>query len=204
MNPPDATYVRRRSRVDFTSLGFPPPPTVGDPDPLADEVADAIDYVRTVTWRPLDDTMPVELANMAARAVWLRTEQQVYLADPDASEGANDELTQSFSAGGYSETRRDPTRRGEQRSVNPNPDLDRLLWLVMTDEARAWWRAFLSGQMPPVAIPAGIGNVSEVAWNWTHFAPYEDVVDGETLRSTYMQPVDPGDLPWVPDPLGDT
>lgn len=203
MDTPTAAYVRARTpRFDWSEVGYPAPDGPGDP--LDEEVGDAIEYVQNVTWRKLDDTMPVELARSALRAVLLRTQQQVIQADPDMVETANDEVVQSFSAGGYSETRKDPGRRGEQSQVNPNPDLSRLLWLLMTPEAFSWWRAFLSGQAPglPASVALGGFQVLEVAWDLIHAPPYEDVLPDQ-YRSTYFQPVDPGDLPWVPDPYGE-
>lgn len=202
MDTPDASYVRRRSRYDLSQAGFPSP-TGNALDPLEDEVADAVEYVESVTWRKLDATMPDPYARMAARAVWLRVEQQIVTGDPDMVDVVNDEVTQSQSAGGASESRKDPGRRGEQSQINPNPDLARLLWLVMTPEAVAWWKAFLSNQMPAIPLSALQGgfHVTEVAWDLVHAEPYSDVRSG--YHSTYLNPVDPGDLPYVPDPYGE-
>lgn len=201
METPDAAYVRLRSRLNLTDLGFPPP-EVSSPDPLQEEVADAVEYVENVTWRKLDGTMPDQLARSAAKAVWLRTEQQVVIGEGDMVETANDELVSSFSAGGYSETRKDPGRRGEQTQVSPNPDLSRLLWLVMTPEARLWWRAYLKGE--PMYPPGTGFNVVEVGWNLRHAAPYADVQPGYLLPPSYGDldgggPIDPE--PYI-DPMG--
>lgn len=201
MVTPDAAYVRRRSALDWDEQGFP----VGDPDPLEDEVADAVEYVQGVTWRKLDDTMPLELERRAARAAWLRTEQQVILRGADMVADVNDEVTQSESAGGASVTKKDPGRRGEQQQINPNGDLARLLWQLMTPEAFAWWRAFLSGQAPPLPASVAMGGfmVLETAWDLVHASPYQDVIDTDVYRSVYFGRPDPGDVPYVPDPLGE-
>jgi hypothetical protein len=204
MDTPTAAIVRFRTpRYSWSDVDYPPvtPPA---PDPLDEEVLDAVEYVEAVTWRKLDATMPDAYARMAVRAVVLRTQQQVETASSDMVNTVNDEVTQSQSAGGASESRRDPGRRGEQQQVNPNPDLARLLWLIMTPEAQGWWRAFLTNQMP--GLPASVamggfhGKLVEVVWDMWHREPYQDVLTDEN-RSTYLAPVDPGDLPWVPDPL---
>lgn len=204
MDTPTGTYVMQRApRYDWAGAGYP----TDDPTSLDEEVLDAVEYVQNVTWRLLDATMPLGLARSAARAVMLRTQQQVSQADPDMVESAADELTSSQSAGGASETKRafsDMKSANEAFLVNKWPALNDLLWAVMTPEARAYWKAFLSGEMP--ALPPGYleggFNVVEVAWDMIHAEPYSDVAPG--YHSTYLNPIDPGDLPYVPDPYGDT
>jgi hypothetical protein len=201
VDTPSGTYVMARApRFDWAGAGFPDGPS------LDDEVADAVEYVQNVTWRKLDATMPVAFERTAARAVVLRAQQQVQQADADAVEAASDELFTSSSAGGASESRRafsDYKSANEALLVNRWPALNDLLWAAMTSDAQAWWRARLKGEMPPVpadVLAAGF-LVTEVAWDWVHASPYEDVLPG--YHSTYLAPVDPGDLPLVLDPLGD-
>lgn len=208
MNPLDAAYVRSRTqRYDWSLVDFPAPEG-SDPDPLDEEVLDAVEYVEGVTWRKLDDTMPDSLARRAAKAAIMRTQQQVQQEDADQVETASDELTSSFNASGYSENRRAFSDYGAANKallVNKWPALNDLLWAVMTPEARSWWRSFLTGEMPglPAELATGGFNVLEVAWDAFHAAPYDDVVTESAFRSTYLNPVDPGDLPYVPDPYGE-
>lgn len=190
----------RAPRFDWAAAGY------ADGASLDEEAADAVEYVQNVTWRKLDDTMPAQFARSAARAVVLRTQQQVQQADADTVEAAADELFTSSSAGGASESRRafsDYKSANEALMVNRWPALNDLLWAVMTAEAQAWWRAFLTNQMPavPAAVLQGGFMVMEVAWDLVHASPYEDVLPG--YHSTYLAPIDPGDLPYVPDPYGD-
>jgi hypothetical protein len=201
MDTPDGTYVVGRApRFDWAGAGYANGPS------LDEEVGDAVEYVEGVTWRKLDATMPAAYARRAARAVVMRTQQQVTQADPDAVESAADELTSNQGAGGASESRRafsDYKSANEALLVNRWPALNDLLWGVMTPDAQAWWRAFLKGEMP--AVPSGYleggFNVTEVAWDLVHADPYSDVAPG--YHSTYLAPVDPGDLPLVQDPYGD-
>ena len=199
MDTPDGTYVMRRApRFDWDSAGYPP----DSPETLDDEVGDAVEYVQNVTWRLLDSTMPPAYARSAARAVVLRTQQQVTQADPDQVESAADELVSSQSAGGASETKRafgDFKAANEALLVNKWPALNDLLWAVMTPEARAYWTAFLKGEMPalPIGFLNGGFNVVEVAWDGWHFGPYSDVTPGWINRP------DAGDLPTQVEPYGD-
>lgn len=201
MDTPTGTYVMQRApRFDWAGAGYTDGPS------LDEEVGDATEYVQNVTWRALDATMPAAFARSAARAVVLRTQQQVTQADPDMVESAADELTSSQSAGGASESKRafsDFKSANEALLVNKWPALNDLLWAVMTPEARLWWKAWLTGEMPPLppGYLAGGFNVTEVAWDLVHAEPYSDVAPG--YHSTYLNPIDPGDLPYVPDPYGD-
>lgn len=211
MNTPTAAIVRSRTpRYDWSAVGYPAP-TASDTDPLDEGVADAVEYVQGVTWRKLDDTMDPAFERRATRAVILRAQQQVQQEDPDLVEtAAEGELVSSFSASGYSETRRaysDFKAANDALLVNRWPALSDLLWAVMTPEAQAWWRAFLKGEMPglPAAVALGGFSVVETAWDLVHAWPYEDTPPWlDSYRSTYLQPVDPGDLPYVPDPYGET
>jgi hypothetical protein len=196
VDTPTGSYVVGRApRFDWAAAGYPDGPS------LDDEAADAVEYVENITWRKLDESMPAAWARSAARAVVMRTQQQVTQADPDMVESAADELTNSQGAGGASESRRafsDFKSANEALLVNRWPALNDLLWAVMTPEARAWWLAFLKGEMPalPAAFLEGGFNVVQVAWDAAHYAPYENVTPG------YLNPPDPNDLPYVPEPYG--
>src|SRR5437764_676041 len=155
MNAPTAADIREWSRVDFADPDLDyPEPSGSDPDPLQPVVDRATSYVSFVTGRTYDGTVPGLLVPLMNQAAQMRTEQIAQQLKADTVETAGDiDLIGSFSAGGYSETRHDPDRRGEQRALNPWPALADLLWLLMTllpgevnaavDQMRDYWRYIL-------------------------------------------------------------
>jgi hypothetical protein len=169
MDRPDATRVREISQVDFDGRGFPAPEGA-DPDPLQLTVERACAYVEFITARVLDGSMPAMLDPIAEQAVQMRTEQIMFQTSDENAEVAGDfDLIGSFSAGSYSETRRDFMRQqGQIKPLNPWPALNDLLWMMLSlvpgeanavVEARAdYWRA-LDGPMPPA------WEVVEVDWS---------------------------------------
>ena len=142
---PTSSDVRGWSKVDFADRGFEVPlmvaPDLG-PDPLDVVVVQAVAYVWAVTGRDFA-SMPVELLDLARQAVRMRVEQQVMEQQDDAVESASDGLS-SFSAGNYSETRIDPTKRGSVKILNAWGALADVLWLLMTGERYEYWVGFLS------------------------------------------------------------
>jgi hypothetical protein len=68
------------------------------------------------------------------------------------------DLIQSFSAGNYSETRRSPKDAKEAHMLVPWPELNTLLWGLMTDDARDYWFAFFG-------VPVPAWDVQEVDWS---------------------------------------
>src|SRR5688572_30364250 len=99
MDPITVDDVQARSRLDFVSLGYP------DDDALQPLVDEAIAYVAAMTCRTIDE-IPEELAAIAYRAVTMRVEQILMTSHPEYVESAADDLIQSFSTPGYSETKR--------------------------------------------------------------------------------------------------
>jgi hypothetical protein len=188
--------MARAPRFDWGAAGF-----TDDGPSLDEEAADAVEYVEGVTWRKLDATMPDAYARRAAKAVVMRTQQQVVQGDPDMVETGADELTSNSSAGGASESRRgfnDYEAANKALLVNRWPALNDLLWQVMTPEAQAWWRAFLTGEMPavPAAYLEGGFNVVEVAWGAMSYSPYAG-----NAPSWLLSP-DANDLPTDPHAYG--
>jgi hypothetical protein len=182
-----AADVRRRTgSVDWDELGYPEPdPELQPPvaDPLDEVVLDATAYVATVTGRYWDGTPIPTLGSGAfpvivtageeflyAQAVRMRTVQVAFQEQGDYSESATDDVVGSFSAGSYSETRADPNRRGESKAVNSWPALESLLWLLMTDDQRDYWRYLAGGVNAPATL------TTETDWSGRNvgIGPYVD------------------------------
>jgi hypothetical protein len=165
--PPTAANVRSWSDLDFAGAGLPE----GSPDPLQVWVDRAVSYVTWVTARGYDDlVIPAHVLDLLNQAVQMRTEQVVMQSRAEQVETAGDiDLIQSFNAGAYSETRRDVSRRGESRALNPWPALDSILWMLMTlgpgeindrvSERLDYWR-YMLGLQPN----APSWSVVEVDW----------------------------------------
>lgn len=191
MTAPTSTDIRGWSKLDFSDpdIGYPAPAS-GATDTLDFIVSQANAYVAFVTARPLDATMPDDLVPIAQAAVLRRTEQIVEVAKPDSIDTAGDiDMIQAFTAGPYSETRRDTTARPNGPvTLNPWPELDRMLWLLLTDtpseaaaggnqavdERRDYWR-WACGLAPN--LPAW--QLVEVDWSrgldymQSSISPYE-------------------------------
>jgi hypothetical protein len=149
--PPTTADIHAWSKVDWNELSV-------DDVGLAELIARASVWVTAITFRPIDSTMPVWMEPLARQAIQMRTEQIAYQEQPDYVETAADDVLSSFSAGGYSESRTDPSRRGESRSLTSWKALSDILWLLMTPDAVAYWTEILSGKMPPAML------VTPVAW----------------------------------------
>lgn len=151
--------------------------------PLQRVVDRAVGYVVTVTGQ--DITAPILppslsealFASLFDQAVQMRTEQVVLQGRKGhLSSAASNSVISSFSAGSYSESHRDPTRRGEEKSINLWPDLDELLWLLMTPDKQDYWRAFLAGQGAPDFVVQqmdwmGIGGAVTFFEPWDRYVP---------------------------------
>lgn len=163
MTTPDVPTVKAISKIDFEALD-----ASFDDVQLAVVVAQADAYISQVTGRQFL-TMPPGLEPIATQAVVLRTEQIALRSQEDYTEGANDDVVGSFSAGSYSETKHDPNRRGEARPLNTNPALNELLWMLLApfpgypdpnvDTMYDYWQSLLGGVHAPAF------EVSEVDWS---------------------------------------
>lgn len=170
MDRPAVTDVKTWSRLDFSSLDEP----FTDTD-LENVVTRACDYIESVTGRRIDATFPVPLTSICQECVQLRTEQVVLQAQTDYLETVADDQIQSFSAGGYQETRvlgASRARTGRQPPtgyppVTPLVALNERLFLLMTEDMRDYWRSILMG----TPIPAF--EVTEADWgNYDGQYPY--------------------------------
>jgi hypothetical protein len=160
-NAPTTAEIRALSKVEFSEINYP----VETPDPLDPVVAQAIAYVEWMTGRVFDDTddaskpsygtfeqigvLNSRLFVLFTQAVRMRTEQIAMQSQDDYVETASDDVVSSFSASDYSETRADPTRRGESKSINTWKALSDLLLILMTPDRYSWWLAYLSGTPQP-------------------------------------------------------
>lgn len=150
MERPNAELVRKvLPMVDWVGLAgaVPQNPTEDDPDPLEFWVQAAVDYAEEVTGRPMDETMPARFVRAAQLVVALLASQQLINVSPDQMEAvAGAEVLQSFSADGYSESYRAPgdvdKAAAAAKMINPNPTINRLLWMLATDAKKAEWLAF--------------------------------------------------------------
>lgn len=175
-----AAEVREWSDLPFDRLGL------GDDTQLQQKVDRAAGYVFSITglsYAGAEMTVlamgpddPGLVTKLVEQAVQMRTEQVVMQERADYVESAaQNDVIASFSAGLYSESHRDPTRRGEARSINTWPALDELLWMLMTPDRFAWWQAYISG------TPAPEWSVQAVDWRttrdlWTWFEPWDRMV----------------------------
>lgn len=181
METPTAADVRDWSQLDFGRYGY------SDDTRLGVVVARSVGYVRYVTGQDLAAPTPPEnltadlMEPILQQAIQMRTEQIVLQGRRGhLDSAASNEVVSSFSAGSYHETRRDPSRRGEQRSLNTWPALDELLWMLMTPERFAWWWSYISGQpLPDFRIEEvhwGGGSLGSLTW----FEPWDRYVVGLT------------------------
>lgn len=106
---------------------------------------------------PISGT-PVK-APLMIQAVRMRTEQLVFQAQEGYLDTVTDDAIQSFSAGPYSETRGDASRRGEEKTLNAWRGLNDLLWTLMTEDRYSFWLSFITGAHTPAFA------VEEVAWD---------------------------------------
>ena len=166
--PPTVDELKSWSRVDFTSLDAP-----YTDDDLQVRIDRTTGYLQAYTGRMMDDTLPPQLVPIAQDAYQLRVEQIAFMEQPDYVETANDYAVQSFTAGNYSETRKEPGRTRYAGAttglppLNPNEMLNQDIWLLCTPEMQAYWQFVLQGtSIPSVAT-------TEVDWaNYDGLYPY--------------------------------
>lgn len=148
MDTPTVTSIQTWSKVPFDTLDAP-----FTDDDLTVALARAIAYIQFVTGRTLDGTMPAEFASLAEQATQMRVEQLVFQAQPDYVETGSDDQIATFSAGGYSETRRGPNDRAKAEAgrippINSWPSLNEMLWFLATEDKRDYWRTELGENTP--------------------------------------------------------
>ena len=166
--PPTVADVKGWSLVDFSSLDAPVPD-----DDLQVQLDRTCAYLAAVTGRPFDDSMPQPLLPIAQDAIQLSVELNSFKSQPDYVETASDDLIQSFSAGNYSETRKEPGRSRYTGMttglpvISDNPQLNQDIWLLCTPQMQEYWRFVLQNQGAPTI------EVTEADWgNYDGIYPY--------------------------------
>jgi len=184
--PPTVADIKGWSRVDFSSLDSP----YSDAD-LQVQLDRAVDYLVVTTGRTWDDTMPPPLVPIAQEATQLRVEQQCFQSQEDYAETSNDEAIQSFTAGNYSETRREPGRTRYAGlttgipTINPNEWLNHDIWLLCTSQMQEYWGLAINGASPFAGVAAI--ETTEVDWgNYDGLYPYSY---GVGMRSLLVDPM---------------
>lgn len=155
---------RRLTRVKQTRLGI----AAGQPNAdllLETELNRAAAYVEFVTGQPAgDSTMTLlgtmnatlttnSLASLVGQAIQMRTEQVTFQSQNGYVDDASDDVVNTFSVGGYSQSKSDPTRRGEEKTLNSWQALANVLWACMTPDRYYFWQVFLSAD-PDVGLGA--------------------------------------------------
>lgn len=169
--PPTVEQIEAWSRVDFTA--FDQPFTDAD---LQVRIDRSVSELQAITGRLFDDSMPPPLVTIAQEAVQLRVEQMCYQEQEDYSSTVADDQIQSFTAGNYSESKRSPRDRYTGLTtglpeINTNPWLNRDIWLLCTDDMRAYWIGTLQGQAAASLIPSQ--EITEADWgNYDGLYPY--------------------------------
>jgi hypothetical protein len=159
----DSDAFRALTRVKQSKLGIATP--AGD-DMLAVELDRAAAYVEFVTGQPAmdSDTTPfataigtvsaASLPVLMKQAIQMRTEQVTFQSQAGYLDDATDDVTSSISVGGFSQSKRDTARKGEEKQLNSWQALSNLLWLLMTPDRFAWWTIFLSNDPEMIIGPA--------------------------------------------------
>ncbi|MET0604401.1 MAG: hypothetical protein ABW167_20615 [Baekduia sp.] len=104
-------------------------------------------------------TVEEPLEPLVHRAVQGLSELTAYQQSEDYLETLSDfDLIQNFSAGPYSETRRNPAEAAKARLIVPWPWLSALLWQLLTPDKYDYWVDFFAGTVAPAFA------VQEVDW----------------------------------------
>ena len=154
------TELLELTKVNFPALGYP---DETDIQPLIDRAWAWLGYMtgHSQQWGTSmagwSDPDMEPLVDMVTRA---KTENLAYQNQPDIIETAADfMLISSFSAGSYSETRRDIKDLKEARLLDADPRINGVLWALMTPEMRDTWEEWLN---PDQVVPAF--EVTEMLW----------------------------------------
>lgn len=149
---------RRLTRVKQSRLGIAlSGANVNADEFLQYELDRAAAYVEFVTGQPAtDSTLPLQatyvgtlptssaLRTMLMQAIQMRMEQILFQSQNSYLDDASDDVVSSISVGGFSQTKSDSARRGEQRQLNSWQALSNVLWLLMTPDRYSFWITFLS------------------------------------------------------------
>ena len=143
MVAPTAADVRGWTKLDLDELGY------GDDSSLQVLVDRSVSNFTNITGQVLS-ALPDSLVPSAQEAIQGLVEQTVFRAQEDNLETLSDfDLISSFSAGGYSETRRSPDEMMKAKMINAWPWLNELLWQLLTPDKYDYWMAYFSGSFGP-------------------------------------------------------
>lgn len=156
---PLAAVLRDQSKVDFDALGFE---TDEQLQTLIDQAVSLVYRYTGARWSDLDvfsggpeGTDADMIEPLARLAVTTITEFLAYRLQSDIPETMADfDLISSFSAGSYSETRRDPGKGTNQLAL-----LNSLLWPLMDLVHQEEWTTIMGGPNAPAFA------VTEVDWS---------------------------------------
>lgn len=140
MLPPAEDDIRERSFL-LQQLYPEDPPTAAVEWRLREVVRDAVAIIESLTGRRLDPTLPEGLVRIAVRAVTLKTER-MGLATASAKvrrKAISGTRLRSFTAGPYSESYFGPEEASRAKMLDPDPDLNELLWALTTEAKREEW-----------------------------------------------------------------
>lgn len=152
--------IRSMSQLDYPALNYGP--VTSGTDLLDREVRRSIGYVQMVTGQDatlLDDATDLGVA--FEQAVQLRVEQQVIQRQPDFVSDLNENAI-NFNVTGYAQTRVDAKQQNPSDMINPWPELNALLVLLLTDDKYDYWVNL--GKVPVAMINAPYEDVSDIAW----------------------------------------
>lgn len=169
MDPITAERIRTVSQSPFAEQGFPE----GDPDPLAllTQVAGekVLDLTGHVTW----EAVPTNYEGRVTLATKAVVEMLTAQSTPEYLETLADfDLIKAFTAGSYSETRRDADDAEKaSKLLAAWPNVVAALLDAMTPEKREEYLALVSGKaIPAVGYTdvdwAGRGDADDL-WGWT-------------------------------------
>lgn len=159
MDAPTAEEIVAASQLNFAEQGY-------DDAQVGVIVSSANSLLTAITGLTFDprgniDSNIEALVRMAVRGF---SEQIAYQGTPEYLETLADfDLIQNFSAGPYSEARRNAGDAMKARMLNAWPWLNGLLWSILTDDKRDYWNSVFSGLNAPAFA------VTEVAWGDTGF-----------------------------------
>jgi hypothetical protein len=154
---PGAQAIMDASDLDFSQVGDQG--RYADAAGLQPVVDAATAWIEWATGRTYE-AMPTGFEPMAFAAAQRLTEIMAVQNAADIVSAQSDYATvQSFSAGGYSETRRSLDAVRKSGMIHVDPTLHALLWAMLTDEKRDEWMFWLTGEIAPAS------DVTEVDWD---------------------------------------
>ena len=156
MVKPTPEMIDEESHLNFAELEYSPIETI---QPLIDQSWAWLGWVTGRAPPPMEGWADAALEPLVSLATRVKVEALAYQNQPDQVETVSDFMViSSFSAGSYSETRRDPKDLLAAGFIDADPRLNSMLWPLMTEEKKEDWLALLSGK------PAPSFEVTEVIW----------------------------------------